>query len=90
MRSVGAVIRIYEPLTLIISTQGAEMPLNLAEAPPCLFCRHSRLPPAKTVWIGAGDVETLAVICADCDYPDQAELERKIAEQVSAQEPIAA
>jgi hypothetical protein len=89
MRSVAPIIRIYEALTLIIPTQGAKMPLNLAEAPPCppcLLCNSSsRLPPAKT-----GNVERLFQFCADCDCPDQAELERKIAEQVSAQEPIAA
>ena len=66
MRNVAPiVIRLYDPLTLIIP-QGAEMPpLNRRNPAPCLLCNlHSHLPPAKTVWISAADVETLGVICA--------------------------
>jgi hypothetical protein len=90
MRNVAPiVIRLYDPLTLIIP-QGAEMPQLAATIPTpnCLLCnRHSHLPPAKTAWISAADVETIAVICTDCDCADQAELERKIIEQVSAAAP---
>jgi hypothetical protein len=72
--------------TLLVPDQGdSQMPLAATVATPCcLLCgKSSHLPPAKTAWISASDVETIAVICSDCDCPDQAELEAKIVAQVS-------
>ena len=85
MRNVAPiVIRLYDPLTLIIQNQGAEMPLNLAEAPRCLLCeKPSHLPPAKTVWISAAGDEALGVICGPCNGSDDAELEARILAKVS-------
>ena len=79
-------IRIYEPLTLLVPDQGAS-PMPLAATVPtprCLLCeKSSRLPPSKTVWIGAADSETLGVVCGPCNELAGDELEKRILAKVS-------
>jgi hypothetical protein len=87
MRNVAPiVIRLYDPLTLIMPTQGAEMPLNLADSPACLLCeKPSHLPPSKTVWISAADSQTLGVVCGPCNELAGDELEKRILAKVSGE-----
>jgi hypothetical protein len=80
------IVRIYEPLTLLVPTQGAgQMPQLDAtmNSPPCL--RHSHLPPSKTVWISTSDSETIGVVCGPCNELAGDELEKRILAKVSGE-----
>jgi len=89
------VIRVYEPIGLAFEEGAPSMPpAETALAPPCLLChRHSHLPPAKAVWISAGGVEAIGVVCGGCAFDlTDAEIERRILERVvdKVEEPVPA
>ena len=48
------------------------------------------LPPAKMVWVSASGVETMGLICGDCDCVDEGELKTKIAAVVRGETPAMA
>jgi hypothetical protein len=60
---------------------------HLEPPPACLICRQAAEEPAIVGWTDT----TTFVVCHDChrDCPGEAELERKIAEQISGDRPTA-
>jgi hypothetical protein len=86
------IIRLFKPTTFLLP-KGAAMSRLTPNVglPECALCKCKSLsPPARLGWVAAGGNRVLILVCEDCECSSDAEMERRIAAQITERVPVAA
>ena len=83
------IVRLYEPITLILPPPKANVTPLLATVPcpVCVICSAPASPPSRTGWLATPDRQALFACCGECSDCDDAELQAKVIAKVSGEPP---